>query len=334
MEKAYKAIKGDPAKNAAKANALTALEAARTKANRALATLNWLQSNRTQEEIDQKYTDLALAQGKLADAEEALRKLTGPSAEDIALAKAVVADAQETLDTLQSGPTQSDLTVAQTRVTQAQAELAKSKLTAPFAGTITNVDVMTGDIVKDGTLAFQIDDLSRLFIDLQVSEMDIPQIKAGQTATITFDAISDKEYQGKVTRIGMVGTNSQGVVNYPVTVEILDGDANILPGMTAAVNIIVSQAEDVLVVPNQAVRSIGGQHTVTVLFEGQQIQIPVTIGLVGDTMTEITGTSLKEGDEVVTNTGTSTSTTSSNARGPQFRQEFGPGDGGGVFIAP
>jgi multidrug efflux pump subunit AcrA (membrane-fusion protein) len=179
-----------------------------------------------------------------------------------------------------------------------------------------------------------VDDLSRLFVDLQVSEIDIPQIENGQEAALTFDAIADKEYHGRVTRIGMVGTNSQGVVNYPVTVEITDGDEDILPGMTAAVSIIVAQAEDVLVVPNQAVRTTAGQRTVTVLFEGEQIQVPVEVGLVGDTMTEITGNSLREGDTVVINgASSSTNTTTNQNRGGEFIGGPG-GDIPGGFMGP
>jgi HlyD family secretion protein len=332
LQQEYKKIKGDPTKNAAKANALARLEAAKTLANRALANLNWLQSKPTQEEIDEKNADLTLAEAQLADAEEVLRKLTTPTEADITLADAVVADAQEKLDTLKAGATENDLTVAQTRVTQAQAELAKAGLTAPFAGTITDIQVMTGDIVSAGTLAFQIDDLTRLFVDLEVSEIDISQIQSGKEAVLAFDAITDKEYHGIVTRIGMVGTNSQGVVNYPVTVEITDGDEDILPGMTAAVSIVVAQAEDVLVVPNQAVRSSGAQRTVTVLFEGQQIQVPVTVGLVGDTMTEVTGDSLREGDVIVVNGSSSSSTTTTT----QNRDSGFPGDvpPDGGFIGP
>jgi hypothetical protein len=88
--------------------------------------------------------------------------------------------------------------------------------------------------------------------------------------------------------------------------------------------------EDVLVVPNQAVRSAGNQRTVTVLFEGQQIQIPVNVGLVGDSLTEIIGDALREGDEVVTSTSSSSASPASNRfQGDGFE---GPPGGGGFFV--
>ncbi len=324
LQKEYKKIKGDPSKDAAKALALTRLEAAKTKAYQALATLNWLQTKYTQDEIDTKNNNLALAEAQLADAQEALEKLQNPSPEDIALAQAIVDDAQETLDTAKSGATADELTIAQTRVTLAEAELAKATLTAPFDGMITDVKVLVGDLVSTGGTAFKIDDSSRLYVDLQISEVDISQIKLDQDATLTFDAIADKEYHGKVTNIGLVGTVSSGVVNYTVTVQITDGDASILSGMTAAVSIVVDQHENVLVVPNQALHTSGGQRTVTVLFEGQQITVPVTVGLAGDSLTEVTSTSLKEGDEVVVTGSPSSSSTSTNSN-----TGGSPGDAGG-----
>jgi RND family efflux transporter MFP subunit len=285
--------------------------------------------------------DIALAQGQVSDAQEALDKLKNPTAVDIALAEAQVteaqtdldtlknptsvnielakqkvADAQDTLNTLKNGASESDLIVAKSKVTLAEASLAKAKITAPFSGTVTNVKTLAGDTVSSGTAAFQIDDLSHLYVDLSISEVDIAQIQVGQKTTLTFDAISSKEYTGIVSKVVMAGTATQGVVNYPVTVEISDGDTSVLSGMTASVSIVTAESAGVLEVPNKAVHTTGTQKTVTVLFQGQQIQVPVTIGLIGDSYTEINGTTLKEGDVVVmsTTTGTSSSSTT-NQRG-------------------
>ena len=324
----YNNIGGDPTEDARKAQALSVLEAAKTKMNRALAALNWYKGERTESEIETTLTDLAVAQGQLTDAQDALNKLQNPSAEDIALAQATMDDAQETLNSLENGPSQSDLTVAETRVTLAKAAVAQASLTAPFDGTITDIQVMPGDIVSSGTTAFRIDDLSNLYIDLQVSEVDIPQVQVGQDAIVTFDAIANKEYHGKVTQVGMVGSISQGVVNYPVIVQVTDPDSSILPSMTAAVNVVVGESKNVLVVPNRALKTSNGQRTVTVLYEGQQISVPVTVGLTGSSTSEVSSDQLREGDTIVLS-GTSTSTTTSNNRG------FGGGFGGGpVFIGP
>jgi HlyD family secretion protein len=113
---------------------------------------------------------------------------------------------------------------------------------------VDEVEVKTGDLVSPGDTAFRIDDLASVYIDLQVSEVDLASLKVGQQATLEFDALPEKVYSGEVTEIGMIGTNSQGVVNYPVTVKVTDADASILPGMTASVTIVVDEVEDALLV--------------------------------------------------------------------------------------
>jgi len=280
--------------------------------------------------------DIALAEAHVSDTQEALDKIKNSTAVDLELAKQQVAEAQETLDTLKNGASESDIIVAKSRVTLAEATLAQAQLTAPFAGTVTNVEVLSGDQVNASDAAFRIDDLSKLYVDLSISEVDISQIQVGQNVALTFDAISSKEYQGIVSKVVMVGTVSQGVVNYPVTVQITDGDAGVLSGMTASLNVVTAESANVLTVPNKAIRTSGNQRTVTVLFEGQQIQVPVTVGLAGDSYTEVTGTALKEGDVVVVAT-TTGSSSSSSSFGPSVRIEQGFGGGGiegPVFIGP
>lgn len=320
----YDRTPGDPEKDLPKANALANLTAAQNEYKRALAILNWYLGSPTEEEVNEAYTQLALAKAQLADAQKTLEKLKNPSATDIELARAKVEDAQQYLETIKKGPTQAELITAETRVTLAQATLNQAHLTAPFSGTVTEIQVMPGDIVSAGKTAFRIDDLSNLFIDLLVSEIDIHQIKVGQSAQITFDAIPGAEYTGTVTQIGLVGSVTQGVVNYPVTIQITNPDEYVLPGMTAAVSIIVAQHENVLVVPNQAIKTRGGQRFVTVLYQGQQIPVPVTVGLTGTSASEVISDQLREGDTVVIHASATTSTLN-------FR---GPGAGGFGFFGP
>ena len=309
MQSIYNNTPGDPETDARKALALSNLAAAETARDRALAVLNWYLGTPSAEEIAEANLALALAQAQLSSAQEKLDNLRAPTEDDIALAEAVVAEAQETLEAAQAGATAEELIIAQTRVDVAQATLDQSRLTAPFAGMITNVNVLPGDLVSQGKEAFSIHDISMLFVDLSISELDISQVSVGQEATFTFDAISEKEYTGLVTKISLAATSSMGVVNYPVTVQITNPDEDILPGMTASVNIIIEKHENVLVVPSAAIRNSGGQRTVTILFEGNEISVPVSVGLTYDSLTEISSTQLREGDTVVLNTGSSSAST-------------------------
>src|SRR5690606_4543795 len=143
--------------------------------------------------------------------------------------------------------------------------LKLARLEAPFNGTVTEVRSKVGDQVTPGTVSFRIDDLSRLLVDVQVPEVDINRIQVGQSARLTFDAIPGQEYMGKVVEVGRVGTPVGGVVNFTVTLELSNADEQVKPGMTAAVTILVQQLEDVLLVPNRAVRLREGQRVVYVL---------------------------------------------------------------------
>lgn len=320
MQGLYDNMGGDPETDAGKALALSNLAASKTKRDRALAAVNWYLGNPTDAEVAEKTTELLVAQGKLADALETLEKLKNPKPTDIELAQAKVNDAQEALDQAKAGPSEDDLAVAQTRVTLAQAALEQSMLTAPFNGTITEISVMTGDMVSPGQTAFRLDDLSKLFVDLDVSEIDIAQIQVGQAVQVTFDAIPEKEYAGVVSSIGLVGTVAQSVVYFPVTVQLTDADAAVKPGMTAVANVIISQVEDVLQLPNRAIQSNEGERFVYVLRNNASEKVVIKVGMVSDTASEVLSDDLKEGDVILLGTPTTTNSSS-----------FGPGSGGGPF---
>jgi HlyD family secretion protein len=220
---------------------------------------------------------------------------------DMAVAKAQLADAQDSYQKLLDGPEQKDIDAAQARVDAAQATLEMQHITAPFDGTITEVQIKPGDQVAPGAVAFRLDDLSRLFVDVQVSEVDINRIQVGQEVILTFDAILAKEYHGVVSKVALVGTSDQGVVDFNVTVELKDADAAVKPGMTAAVNVVVSQLQNVYVVPNRAVRVLDGQRVVYVLRNGAPQPVDVTLGASSDTASQVLDSQLRPSDQIVLN---------------------------------
>jgi HlyD family secretion protein len=235
---------------------------------------------------------------------------------------------------VKDGPSPEDIEAAEAAVDAAQASLDNASLLAPFDGTVTQVDVKTGDLVSSGDVAFRIDDLASLYIDLQISEVDLASLTAGQQATVEFDALAEKVYRGEVTEIGMIGTVSNGVVNFPVTVRVTDADEDIRPGMTASVTIVTDERQDVLLVPNKAILTSAGQRTVTVLFEGQQISLPVTVGLTNSSMSEVTSSQLREGDVVVLNGTTSAASSTTQDRGDVMFVGPGGAMGGPDGILP
>ena len=190
---------------------------------------------------------------------------------------------------------------AESRIASIEATIGLAQIVAPFGGTVTEVIGMTGDQVSAGSAVFRLDDLSRLFVDVEVPEIDINRILIGQSVDLSFDAISNKTYQGRVHSVAQVGRVQNGLVNFSVVIEILNADEQVLPGMTAAVNIIISQIEDALIVPNRAIRLVDNQQVVYILKNGEPIAVNITIGSSSDSMSEVIAGDLKEGDKVILN---------------------------------
>ncbi len=273
-------------------------------------------------------TQVAQAVSSLQGAQASLAKLQA-SDYDLVASKAAVTQAQNNLDKLLAGPDANTLAIAQSQVDQAaialqQAEikLKQAQMVAPFNGIVTTASLTLGQVAATSgtTAAIQVADLDHLEIVVNMAEVDVPKIKVGQTAQISLDALANVSLTGEVTLVAPAGVLSQGVVNYPVTVAIKDATAEVKTGMTANVNIITDQRDNVLVVPNRAVSTVGRQKMVTVVFEGRDMTTPVVTGMSGDTTTEIVS-GLKEGDVVVV--GATAAAQSNRAPGV---------GGGGLFV--
>ncbi|MGB9800127.1 MAG: efflux RND transporter periplasmic adaptor subunit [Thermanaerothrix sp.] len=272
----YEGVAGLPEDDPRRALALSNLANAQRARDRALANLNYLLG---------KPDELEIAE---ADA-------------NVALAEAQLKDAQREWERLKNGPDPLDIQAAQARIAALEATLKLARLEAPFNGTVTEVRSKVGDQVTPGTVSFRIDDLSRLLVDVQVPEVDINRVQVGQSARLTFDAIPGKEYMGKVVEVGRVGTPVGGVVNFTVTLELSDADEQVKPGMTAAVTILVQQLEDVLLVPNRAVRLREGQRVVYVLRNGLPEAVTIRLGATSETYSQVLEGDLREGDLVILN---------------------------------
>lgn len=220
---------------------------------------------------------------------------------DLALKQAKYEDAKRTYDRIADGPNKDDLAAAQARVDAAQATLDMAHLTAPFAGTVTGAAPLPGDQVSVGTMAFRVDDLSSLLVDVELSEVDINSVSIDQPVTLSFDAVLNKTYHGIVSEVSQAGSVSQGVVNFTVTVELSDADEQVKPGMTAAVNIVIKEINDAVLVPSRAVRLVDNNYVVYILNDGLPQQVSVRLGSSSDTMSVVVGGDLKEGDEVILN---------------------------------
>ncbi|MBU1662770.1 MAG: efflux RND transporter periplasmic adaptor subunit, partial [Chloroflexi bacterium] len=304
--------------NLTRANLQSQLSAAQQQYDSAVRNFNALSGTGSETDIAVAGASLATAQAKLLEAERQYERIEdGPNAADVALLEAQLSDAQREWERLKDGPDPDDIAVAGARIAAAQATINQLYVSAPFDGILTMLESKAGDQVNPGTPAFRVDDLSRLLVDLEVSEVDVNQIKEGQKVTLTFDAILATEYHGEVVEVALVGTEIQGMVSFKVTVELLAADEYVKPGMTSAVNIVISQLEEALLVPNRAVRVVEGERVVYTLGDNGSLQsVVITLGASSDTYSEIVAGDLAVGDQIVL-----------NPPSTLMQSSFGPGSG-------
>ena len=254
---------------------------------------------------------------------------------------------QINLEVKQEAAQPQDIAQAQSQVVSAQASLLNAQINyantvvrAPFDGKVAAVNAKLGDPVSGSTIIATLV-TPQMYVQAPFNEVDAAKIKAGQKATITFDAIDGLSLTGTVSDVQTIGTVSQGVVNYNANTSLDVQDDRIKPGMSAHVSIITDVHTDVLMLPNAAVKSSNSASYVQ-LVQGTPVQNGTTeiitteasparqtvqVGLSNDTMTEITG-GLSEGDQVVlqiVTAKTGTAQTSTSRSGLNILGGGGPG---------
>ncbi|MBL6965757.1 MAG: efflux RND transporter periplasmic adaptor subunit [Anaerolineales bacterium] len=163
---------------------------------------------------------------------------------DLALAQAQLIVAQREYETLQKGPDPDDIAVAEARLANAEAQLAAAEaalddlvLNAPFDGTIGNLNIHTGEWVSPGQPVILLADLNHMQVETtDLNEIDVAQIKIGDIAIVTFDALPEALVNGTVVRIAPKDSEGSGV-NYPVLIELDEVPVGLRWGMTAFVDI-------------------------------------------------------------------------------------------------
>ncbi len=186
------------------------------------------------------------------------------AAAELKVAQETLVAAEESLAELQAGATYDEIAAAEAKVITAQQKMEKQFIEAPFDGTITESYPEVNDSVTSSTMAFRIDNISKMQIELSVSELDINDVEVGQKAVITFDSLVGQEFEGQVVSKGLVGSSVSSIVYYPVVVEINDPDSSIQIGMTATVDIYVESGVASVLVPNTAITVVDGQQVVYV----------------------------------------------------------------------
>ena len=162
----------------------------------------------------------------------------------------------------------------------------------------------TGAVRPGGTQFMVLDNINTFQVVVPFEESDAAKVAPNQKVNVTFDAVPDLTRAGTVVSVAPAGSSISSVINYYVTIVLNETDPRLKDGQTAQAQVITNQVQDVLTVPNSAVRKRGEQNTVTVIDpSGTQQQVRFQAGLVGDTRTQVIS-GLKEGQQVVLRQGT------------------------------
>ena len=225
-------------------------------------------------------------------------------------------------------------------LSDAKEKLADCFIRAPLDGVIAETDVKKGDTVSSATILATLITHQKI-AEISLNEVDAAKVKVDQKATLTFDALPDISISGKVLEIDTLGQVSQGVVSYGAKITFDTEEENVKPGMSVTADIIIDAKQDILVLPNSAVKSQGNSYYVELveaseemkqqlLFNVSGVILPtppkmqqVETGLSNDISTEIIS-GLKEGDIIVVSTISSNNVQTTRTQTNQSRgtQEF------------
>ena len=206
--------------------------------------------------------EFAKAQSDVAEVKNSLERLQ----KTYRLSKGKV-PAKQDLDTAETKfkVAQAQVKVARANIAKAEAkleadisELAKATIFSPITGIVLNREVDTGQTVAASlqapvlfTLA---EDLTHMMLYVSVDEADVGQVKEGQAAEFIVDAYPDKTFPAQITQVRFAPQTENGVVTYECLLEVDNSDLLLRPGMTATAEIMVQNEQDVLLVPNAALR--------------------------------------------------------------------------------
>jgi len=190
---------------------------------------------------------------------------TAQTAYDSAIAQLEAAQAQLSASEAQLDSAKAKLEAARAQIKQSEAELESAqvnldhtRITAPVTGIVISRNVDMGQTVAASlqapTLFTIAQDLTEMQVDTNVSEADIGRVAIGQESTFTVDAFPNLTFRGKVTDIRNAPVTVQNVVTYDVVILVKNPDLKLRPGMTANASILVARRDNVLKIPNAALR--------------------------------------------------------------------------------
>lgn len=264
------------------------------------------------------HANLEKAEATLTDAKRGLGRNRELFSRNL-IARSDVDTAETNHDTAKAQVTaaKAQVSLADAALRTAQTSLSYTRILSPVDGIVVSRNVDIGQTVaasfQTPTLFTIARDLTKMQIDANVDEADIGRIKVGQPVDFTVDAYPDTAFKGTVSQIRNAPIAVQNVVTYDVVIKVDNREAKLKPGMTANVSIIISSKNDVLKVPNAALRFRvsekipGGEqrkgtekgHGIWTLENGKPKRLAVSTGISDGNYTEVVSDNLREGQEII-----------------------------------
>ncbi|HEY6967959.1 MAG TPA: efflux RND transporter periplasmic adaptor subunit [Candidatus Angelobacter sp.] len=304
---------------------------AKDKANALNAQNQWQRSEQLFREgvVSEQDHDAARAASDAAQAQVAADQAQIDAAEhNIQSGRALVDAALQQSHTAQAQQRQAEAALAQARI-----NLEHTRILAPVSGTVIARHFDVGQTVAASFQAPDIfdiaQDLTQMQVDTNVDESDVGTIRTGQPVSFTVDAYPSLIFHGSVTDVRKAPIVAQNVVTYDVVIQVSNPDLKLFPGMTANVSILSARAEDVVKVPNAALRfrpsadvlkknglttPKAGTQQIYLLAGGKLKAVTIKPGISDGKFTAISADGVKPGDNVVVRaTAASTATSSATS---------------------
>jgi len=262
-----------------------------------------------QAQIEDARASVLAAEARTQQAESNAEPQRRAAEASVAAARAQRDIAQAQLELLLAGATEAEIAAAQAQVDQAQntfdsarLDLDRATLRAPFDGTVSWIDVQLGQYVSPQMPAITLVNEQQFSIEADVDEADVAWLRTGQQVRVSLDAFPGRALSGRVAAILPSATADLGVVSYRVRITLDADEGEPLPvrgGMTADVEIVREQREDVLLVPNRAIwiDSTSGRPFVEREVDGSAVVTFIEQGLSNDEFSEVID-GLEQGDRL------------------------------------
>lgn len=212
-------------------------------------------------------------------------------------------------DIAQVSAAKASILQAEANYKTASANMRYTKITSPVDGIVISKEVEEGQTVaasfQTPTLFTVAEDLDKMKIETSVSEADIGKVKVGQDVQYTLDGYPDSIFKGIVTQVRLSPKTESNVVTYTVIIGVENEENKLMPGMTANVSIITNKAENVLTVPNSALKFTVADNTQRYEQKGiwiekaaKPVRIAIATGLSDEAYTQIISDEIQKGDKV------------------------------------